>query len=433
MARDERKALNARNIEAMQVGDVLWDGAVRGLYISRRREAGGRHYAIKVRIGGRQRHIALGQHGSPLTPDMARKAARQRLGEIAAGTDLAAVRDHNKSIPTVGNAWDRFMTQHVSMLKNRSGDQYEFMGRLHILPAIGKSRIDAIEPTDISKLHHKMRDAPVTANRTVAALSKFFSWCERNNLRKRNTNPCVGHERFREQKRDRFLDDNELSRLGDALANAEAMAVAEIEAREKAAALGRRFTSFERAKFAAAEDPFFIALVRLLILTGARHNEVKTLKWSMVDEQRGLLVLPDSKTGAKTIVLNSAARQVLATIPRVEGNDHVIVGEVKGAHLVNALKPWMRICKTAGLDGVRLHDLRHSHASVAAARGGSLIMIGRLLGHSRPETTARYAHLQSDPLRALADETGSAIDTAMNRNRLTSADVVTLPQKAGRS
>jgi integrase len=133
-----------------------------------------------------------------------------------------------------------------------------------------------------------------------------------------------------------------------------------------------------------------------------------------VNEEHGLLTLPDSKTGKKSIRLNAPARQVLENVTRLEGNPCVICGDRAGQHLVNLQKPWRRIRNAAGLNDVRIHDLRHSFASVGASSGQSLIIIGRMLGHSQPATTARYAHLADDPVKAANDEVGARIAAAMD-------------------
>ena len=156
-----------------------------------------------------------------------------------------------------------------------------------------------------------------------------------------------------------------------------------------------------------------IATLRLLVLTGARLSEILTLKWSYVEFDNALLRLRDSKTGQKVIYLNAPALQILSDLPRLEGNPHVICGRREGAHLANLKRPWWRIRKAAGLDDVRIHDLRHSFASVAAGSGQSLPVIGALLGHTQPQTTARYAHLAADPLRAASDAIGGRISDAM--------------------
>ena len=217
-------------------------------------------------------------------------------------------------------------------------------------------------------------------------MSKFFNWTEKNGFRPDGSNPCRHVEKYKETKRERFLSEAELAQLGEALREAET---------DKSA------------------SPWVIAAIRLLTLTGARLSEVLTLRWDYVDFERATIRLPDSKTGAKTLYLNAPALEVLSGIPRLEDNPHVICGERKGAHLVNLQKPWRRIRQAAGLGDVRIHDLRHSFASVAAAGGMSLPLIGALLGHSQPATTARYAHLSSDPLRAASDAIAGRIAGAM--------------------
>ena len=149
-------------------------------------------------------------------------------------------------------------------------------------------------------------------------------------------------------------------------------------------------------------------------MTGARLNEILTLRWEYVSEQHESLFLPDSKTGRKAVHLSPPALALLETIPHLEGNPYVICGEKAGRHLVNLEKPWRRIRKAAKLDDVRLHDLRHSFASVAASGGQSLVVIGKLLGHSQPATTARYAHLADDPVKAASDAVGRHIAAAMD-------------------
>jgi integrase len=215
-------------------------------------------------------------------------------------------------------------------------------------------------------------------------------WCEDIGYRPEQSNPCRGTKKYTVSKRERFLSAEELRRLGDVLAQVE---------KDSGASL------------------FAVAAIRLLILTGARLNEILTLKWSYVDLHRGLILLPDSKTGKKSIRLNEPAIKVLTRLPRLRGNPHVIVGQVDGGHVVNLQKTWRHIRALAGLDDVRIHDLRHSFASVAAASGASLPMIGKLLGHTQPKTTARYAHLADDPLHQLKRKVGNAIVEAMNGPR----------------
>lgn len=171
-----------------------------------------------------------------------------------------------------------------------------------------------------------------------------------------------------------------------------------------------------------SENVYVVAAIRLLLLTGARVGEILTLRWSFVDLERACLLLPDSKTGQKHITLNANAIAVLKAIPRIAGNPFVIVGRFDRSRLINIQKPWRRIRKLAGIEDVVLHDLRHSFASVAAASGGSLPMIGKLLGHQHTMTTARYAHLADDPARQLNQKVGDVIAGAIGVESLTEAE-----------
>jgi integrase len=189
------------------------------------------------------------------------------------------------------------------------------------------------------------------------------------------------------------------------------------------ARLGETLRKAERDKSC---SPWVIAAIRLLTFTGARRNEIMTLRWEYVSEQHGCLMLPDSKTGRKAIHLNAPALALLQTIPRFEDNPYVICGERPGRHLVNIEKPWRRIRREAKLEDVRLHDLRHSFASVAASGGQSLVVIGKMLGHSKIATTARYAHLADDPVKAASEAVGRHIAAAMGG---TGGELVELSRK----
>jgi integrase len=172
-----------------------------------------------------------------------------------------------------------------------------------------------------------------------------------------------------------------------------------------------------------------IAAIRLLLFTGARLSEILGLEWDWVDFDRGEARLPDSKTGAKTVQLPAPALEVLASLPRLDGNPYVISGRRTGAHLVNVGKPWRRIRKAAGLDGLRIHDLRHAFAGIAASSGMGLPIIGKMLGHAQPATTARYAHVAPDPVKQAAAAVAETIAAAM---RGKAGEVVPISERAKR-
>jgi integrase len=274
--------------------------------------------------------------------------------------------------------------------KPRTAEEYQFAVSRYICPVLGHHRIADLTRADVAQLHHQLRDRPYQANRSLAVLSKMMNLSEEWGLRPDGSNPCRHVKMYREEKRERYLTKDELRRLGAALADAE-----------------RDGT----------ESPFAMVAVGLLILTGARLMEILTLRWEYIDFENEVLRLPDCKTGAKLIHLNEPAINLLRALPQMVGNPHVIAGKKDGASLVNLGKPWRRICAKAGLTDVRLHDLRHSFASVAVGSGMSLPMIGKLLGHTQPATTARYAHLAADPLRAASNLIGAEISAAMNGNR----------------
>lgn len=394
-ARITKRAVDAA--KPRKADSYYWDEELSGFGL-KVTPTGRKVYLVQYRLGGRKgrtRRVTIGQHGQ-ITPTFARDEAKRLLGTIATGRDPAAERDKAKADRSLAAVLDQFMAEHVKpKLKASTAEGYQRVARLYVLPSLGRHSIGEIKRADIARLHHEMRSKPYQANSTLAMLSKFFGWAEKHGLRPDGSNPCRHVGKYPEGRRERFLSQTELARLGDTLRAAE---------REKNC------------------SPWVIAAVRLLTLTGARRNEILTLRWEYVSEELESLLLPDSKTGRKAIHLNAPALALLQTIPRLEGNPYVICGERPGRHLVNLEKPWRRIRRAAKLDDVRLHDLRHSFASVAASGGQSLVIIGKMLGHSQPATTARYAHLADDPVKAASDAVGRHIASAMERG--TNAEVM---------
>jgi integrase len=316
--------------------------------------------------------------------DLARQEALRILGRVVEGANPA---DEKRLDPTqtIRRLAERFLEIHAAKKKPRTEQTYRALIDRLILPELGAIRASNLTAAHVGALHYKLQSTRVTANRTVALLSKMLAWGHRNGFPLPGDNPCRGLEKYAERPRERFLRPNELARLGDALAAADA-------------------------------DPanvYQLAAVRLLIFTGARLTEILTLRWEWIDLDNGIVRLPDSKTGAKTIHLSAPARAVLDGLPRVSDNPHIIVGGKTGAHLVNLEKPWRRIRMAAGLPDVRLHDLRHSFASVGAGAGMGLPLIGKLLGHTQAQTTARYSHLDHDPVKAANEVIGRRIAAAM--------------------
>jgi integrase len=239
-------------------------------------------------------------------------------------------------------------------------------------------------------------------------------------------NPARGVERNREVSKERFLTASELYRLGDALRLAETRGL-QWEA-DMTKPTAKHAPKLDKRRTIA--DPFAVAAIRLLIFTGARLREVLHAKWRDLDLERAMIHLPDSKTGRKPIYLSAAALAVLNDLPRLADNPYVIPGAKKGSPRADLKNPWASVRAYAGLKDVRIHDLRHSFASIGAGSGMGLPLLGRLLGHKQPATTQRYAHLDADPLRKAVNSIGAAIDAAMRGTR-DGGEVVPLPNQRG--
>jgi integrase len=365
---------------------VLWDSELKGFGV-RVQRGGAKTYILQYRAGtGRDaplRKLTVGRHRSPWTADEARAEARRLSGLAAHGKDPAGARAAARAAPTVADLAQRFLSEHAeAKRKTSTAKEYRRLLDHVVLPAIGRKRVADVTRQDVARLHHARRATPTEANRALAVISKMFNMAERWGERPDGSNPCYHVEKYPQRKRERMLSAEELGRLGDVL------------------------TGY-------GGSLYYAAAIKLLVFTGARLGEVLGLQWQWVDFERGEARLPDSKTGAKTIHLPPPALAVLAELPRVEGNPYVIVGGVAGAALVNLEKPWRAIRKKAGLEDVRLHDLRHAFASVAAASGMGLPIIGKMLGHTQAQTTQRYAHLASDPVKAAAATVASKIAAAM--------------------
>jgi integrase len=341
--------------------------------------------------------MTIGQHGV-LTPDEARKEAKIHLGRATKGDDPATEKAKARGGPTFADLAEQYLTEHAVAKKKPTSVRMDRINlNKHILPLLGRKQVESISRADVRRLHHSMRDTPGAANRCLALVSKMMNLAERWGIRPDGSNPCRHIEKNPEKKRKRFLSTEELARLGDACRIAEG----------------------------GGKIPLaFLALVRLLIFTGARLSEVQKARWDWVDLEAEVLHLPDSKTGAKSIFLPAPALDVLTHLPRLDGNPHVITG-IGNHYLVNVWKQWALLRDMAALNDVRLHDLRHSFASVGAAGGMSLNIIGGLLGHTQAQTTARYAHLTAGPLKDAANRIASTIAATMAPNRK-SAEVVPL-------
>lgn len=385
----------------------IWDTDVRGFGV-RCRASGEKYYFLKYRVGGRQRWATIGRHGAPWTVEEARKEARRLLGHVVSGGDPMADKIESRRDITLAELCDLYFSRPV-IITNRGTQKKpsslaidKSNAERHIKPLLGRLHVRAVAKSDIERFQQdvaagktavdqktKQRGRAIvkgghgTAARSTAVLGALLSFAVSQGLRA--DNPAAGVKLLRPRSRERFLSAEEFKRLGAVLAKVEADGF----------------------------NPLFVAAIRLLTLTGCRKSEILTLRWGWVDVERSVLRLPDSKSGAKVVPLGQDAVRLLATLPRVAENPFVLPGSKPGTHLTGLQKAWELVRRHAGLPDVRLHDLRHSFASVAVEGGESLYIVGKMLGHKQARTTEIYAHLGNTPLQQAAHRAGRRIARAM--------------------
>ena len=305
----------------------------------------------------------------------ARRRAALIIARIRAGEAPVPEAQKTETI-TVAALADRYLREHVAVrCKPTTAAQYRLAIERYIVPALGTRPVSALGRSQVADLQHSLSDRPAMANLVIATLSRMIDQAMAWGVAGEMSNPCRSAPKYRTRRRERFLTDAEFQRLGRVLDEMEAE--------------GRI-------------SPYAGAALRLLMLTGCRRNEILTLRWEDVHLQTQELHLTDSKTGPRTVSLSPEAAQVLAQLPRLPGNPWVIPGAKPGARLSSLFEPWRRVRARAGLDDVRIHDLRHSYASRALALGESLPVIAKLLGHAQVQTTARYTHLTRDAVKDAA-------------------------------
>jgi integrase len=378
------------------------------------RATGGMSYIVQYKAGSGRgapaRRVTLGGVGK-MTPEQARAAARKILGSVAQGKDPAADKANERRSLPLGDVIQAFFAEHAEAKRKASTAAWYRGGLQRIVkPALGGMNPGKVTRQDVARLHSSLRETPVQANRVLAMIGALYGFAASAGYVPEGYNPARGIEKFPERARERFLTSEELSRLGDALREGETIGLTYEVDETKPKAKHAPKADNRRVKL----DPFATAAIRLLVLTGARLREILNARWEHVDFERGAIFLPDSKTGRKTLYMSAPALEVLACLPRLEGNPFVIAGAKDGAHRADLKKPWSAVTRASGLNGVRIHDLRHSFASIGAGASLGLPIIGKLLGHSQAATTHRYAHLGADPVRRAAETIGATIAAAMD-------------------
>ena len=401
MAKLQRTTISRRTVERLKADKdtVFWDSELLGFGV-RVYPTGRKVYVVQTRAGGKDgKRVTVGRHGVMTAEEARRRAAlivaRIKAGEEPVPEPMAVMLAKG---PTVADLAAMYLKEVVAVrLKPASAKTYRGVIEKHILPALGRKPALSLDHAAVSALHHGLAETPAMANRAVEMLFRIYRAAEERELIPEGSNPCRQIAMNRQRRHERFLTDEEFRRLGRVLDEAE-----------------QSGGSMARAAMA----------IRLLLLTGCRKNEILSLRWDHVDLEAREMRLGDSKTGPRTVQLSPAAAAVLARGPRIEGNPHVIPGTRRGSRMSGLQRPWDRIRKSAGLEDMRLHDCRHSFASRALALGESLPMIGRLLGHSQVQTTARYAHLARDSVHEAARRVSDRIEAGLYRDcpGLTAAD-----------
>ncbi len=380
--------LTKSKIDALEIKSkdyFIWDSELPGFGI-RVFPSGRKKFVLQYRHSRKSRRMMIGRHGA-ITLDQARKLAIQALAKIGQDIDPLQERAERRDALTVKELADRFEAEHIAVhLKATTAKEYRRNLKLFILPTIGRMRITDVTRADVAKFHHDYRHKPYQANRNIEIISKMFNLAELWGLRPDGTNPRRHIKKYPEKKRERYYSPAELQSIGRVLREMEA----------------------EGLEYQSA-----INAIRLLLFTGCRLNEIMKLEWEWVDLDNAALHLPDSKTGAKTVHLGQAAVNILRNAEKLLGNPYVITGRNPGQRLTDLQPFWQRVRARAGLKDARIHDLRHTFASIAVSNGKSLPMIGKLLGHSQVQTTARYAHLAVSPVIDAANDVTALIENQL--------------------
>ncbi len=360
---------------------VFWDRDLTGFGV-RVYPTGAKVYVAQARGPEGPRRVAVGRHGV-IHAEEARKRAALVIARVKAGEEAIPKPRNPAGGPTVAELAKRYLAEYVSVrCKPSTAKTVRSVVLRHVVPALGKLPLASVERKHVAELHQKLSATPAAANQAVRALSAMYRLACEWGVVPEETNPCRAITEYPGRRRERFLTEAELDRLGKSLD--------EIETEGRASASA-------------------VAAIRLLVLTGCRKSEILTLRWEEVAPEAAELRLTDSKTGARVVSLSVPAVKLLAGLPRLPGVPWVIPGRKPGTHLRKLDDAWQAVRSRAGLHGVRLHDLRHSFASRALALGEGLSVIGKLLGHARIETTSRYAHLARDSVRESAERVAASI------------------------
>jgi integrase len=340
-------------------------------------ESGRRSYIVQRRMSGRMRTVTIGS-ADTLPEAVARDVAARVLLRCQVDENPAETRARVRAVPSWTDYLDEYWSRMAAQWKPRTRETHDSYRRAHLNGAFAGKFIDQIDEEQVARwfVGVTQRGGPGAANRTLDILKAMMRKAEAWGYREPSSNPVAGLRRNRSRPRERFLSEAELARLGAALSSAQAI------------------------------RPAYADAVRLILLTACRKSEIIALRWSEVKGRR--LLLTDSKTGARTVWLGAEARTIIERQPRFRGAEYVFdFGADQSRHRLDPF--WQTLRAEADLGELRLHDLRHSYASFAAQRSETLPMIGKLLGHSKVASTARYAHLDDAPTLDASEIVGKKI------------------------
>lgn len=411
MAKLTKRAIDA--LDPTSGRTYLWDEETRGFGVLSL-PSGVKSFILQYRnAAGRSRRLTLGRYGV-LTVDEARNRAKRELGRITEGADPVLQRRDYREAPTMNDLLDRYIAEHLEPHNAAStAKDVKSLIEKHVRRAVGGVKVNDFKRADAARLHHGMRETPRRANHALAILSKALALAEVWGLRPENSNPCGSIARFAEIHRERFLSADEVKRLGDALAEAETTGLP--WRIDEAAKASKRLPKEENRRTPLSWQA--IAAIRLLLLTGARLSEITSLKWTDVDAKAGTIALPGKKGGKRRPhPVGAAVLALIDDLPRVKDSPFLLprASDRKRPISTEVMEnAWARLRWRAGIEDVRIHDLRHTVGTYAAQAGVSSFIVRDLLRHRNINTTARYANFDADPVRNVSDAVAGRIAASL--------------------